>query len=88
MHGQHWACVRLFALLYAQDHDLTSHTVRVAVTIQKSSYANNMTNQTNSLVLWTKEILDGTFATINSQGLIPDYIQGQSLNSFVFVATR
>ena len=35
--------------------------IRVAVTIQKSAFACNMTEQVNDLVAWTKEILDGAF---------------------------
>ena len=39
---------------------------RVANTIKKSSFANEMTPQMNDLNAWTKEILDGVFAALVS----------------------
>ncbi|KAH8109292.1 hypothetical protein DFH11DRAFT_1843284 [Phellopilus nigrolimitatus] len=50
--------------------------IRVWSTILKTPYAWSMQVQTNDLRLWVKEILDGTFAAINNDNLIPDYIQG------------
>lgn len=42
----------------------------------KSSHASQFKPQIENLTLWIKEILDGTFAALNSDNLIPDYIQG------------
>lgn len=39
---------------------------RVAATIKKSPFANEMTSQINDLNAWTKEILDGVFAALVS----------------------
>lgn len=36
--------------------------IQVAATLKKSSAASEFTSQINDLALWTKEILDGTFA--------------------------
>ena len=39
---------------------------RVATTIKKSSFSNEMTSQIKNLNAWTKEILDGAFAALVS----------------------
>jgi hypothetical protein len=38
--------------------------IRVAMTIQKSAFACDMTEQVDDLVAWTKEILDGAFLAL------------------------
>jgi hypothetical protein len=38
--------------------------IRVAVTIEKSTFSSEMTQQVDDLVAWTKEILDGAFAAL------------------------
>ncbi|KAI6044736.1 hypothetical protein EDC04DRAFT_2889417 [Pisolithus marmoratus] len=48
--------------------------LRVAVTIQKSSFCSSMTSQVADLLSWVKEILDGEFAALGSDNLIPDYL--------------
>ncbi|KAH7885496.1 hypothetical protein F5I97DRAFT_1956827 [Phlebopus sp. FC_14] len=48
--------------------------IRVAVTIQKTSFASSMTAQVSDLVSWVKEILDGELAALTSQNLVPDYL--------------
>ncbi|KAI5120135.1 hypothetical protein M0805_001903 [Coniferiporia weirii] len=50
--------------------------LRVQSTITKTPFKDEMASQTNDLLSWVKEILDGTFAAINSDNLIPDYITG------------
>ncbi|KIM81099.1 hypothetical protein PILCRDRAFT_512349 [Piloderma croceum F 1598] len=50
--------------------------IRVAVTIRKSAFTSNMTEQVNDLVAWTKEILDGAFLGLRTDNLMPDYITG------------
>lgn len=50
--------------------------LRVAVTIQKSSFCSSMTSQVADLLSWVKEILDGEFAALGSDNLIPDYLTG------------
>lgn len=50
--------------------------IRVALTIQKSAFASEMTQQVDDLVSWTKQILDGTFVALTPNNLIPDYIAG------------
>lgn len=50
--------------------------LRVAVTIQKSSFCSSMTSQVSDLLSWVKEILDGEFAALGSDNLIPDYLTG------------
>ncbi|GJJ15870.1 hypothetical protein Clacol_010148 [Clathrus columnatus] len=50
--------------------------LHVQQTIVKSSYASDFGPQVQNLTSWIKEILDGTFAAIGSDDLIPDYIQG------------
>lgn len=60
--------------------------LRVALTIQKSSLASKMTTQSDNLIKWVKEILDGTLpaAVKASPRLIPDYIQGTSAGNATF----
>ncbi|KAG2147404.1 Six-hairpin glycosidase-like protein [Suillus bovinus] len=50
--------------------------LRVAVTIQKSEHSARMTSQITCLISWIKEILDGEFAALRSDDLIPNYITG------------
>lgn len=50
--------------------------LRVAVTIQKSSFCSSMTSQVSDLLAWVKEILDGEFAALGSDNLLPDYLTG------------
>ncbi|OAX34431.1 hypothetical protein K503DRAFT_803603 [Rhizopogon vinicolor AM-OR11-026] len=50
--------------------------LRVAVTIQKTEYCTDMAPQIANLTSWVKEILDGEFAALMSDDLVPDYITG------------
>ncbi|EPQ51422.1 hypothetical protein GLOTRDRAFT_81008, partial [Gloeophyllum trabeum ATCC 11539] len=50
--------------------------IRVAATIERSCFEGFMKNQTNNLVAWVKEILDGEFAALTPQELVPDYVIG------------
>ncbi|KAG1901410.1 uncharacterized protein F5891DRAFT_1187693 [Suillus fuscotomentosus] len=50
--------------------------LRVAVTIQKTEHCSEMAPQIANLTLWIKEILDGEFAALRSDNLIPNYITG------------
>ncbi|KZT18415.1 Six-hairpin glycosidase [Neolentinus lepideus HHB14362 ss-1] len=50
--------------------------IRVAATIDKSGFGSEMKNQTDNLVAWVKEILDGEFAALTSENLVPDYVVG------------
>jgi len=50
--------------------------MRVAVTIQKTQYSSGMTSQVSDLMAWVKEILDGEFAALTSENLLPDYVIG------------
>ncbi|KZT25813.1 Six-hairpin glycosidase [Neolentinus lepideus HHB14362 ss-1] len=50
--------------------------IRVAATIEKSCFRSEMKHQTSSLVAWVKEILDGEFAALTSDNLVPDYLTG------------
>lgn len=50
--------------------------LRVAVTIQKTSFYSSMTSQVSDLLSWVKEILDGEFAALGSDNLLPDYLTG------------
>ncbi|KAG2123805.1 Six-hairpin glycosidase-like protein [Suillus clintonianus] len=50
--------------------------LRVAVTIQKTEHSSMMASQIAALTSWIKEILDGEFAALTSDNLIPDYITG------------
>jgi len=50
--------------------------IRVALTIQKSNFSSEMTQQVDDLVAWTKQILDGAFVALTSDNLVPDYIAG------------
>ncbi|EGN93966.1 hypothetical protein SERLA73DRAFT_189110 [Serpula lacrymans var. lacrymans S7.3] len=50
--------------------------LRVAVTIQKANCGSGMTGQVSDLMAWVKEILDGEFAALTSENLIPDYVIG------------
>ncbi|EJC98921.1 uncharacterized protein FOMMEDRAFT_170730 [Fomitiporia mediterranea MF3/22] len=52
--------------------------IRVQSTIMKSAFADDMKNQTDQLQSWVKEILDGTFAAIGDDNLIPNYIDSNS----------
>ncbi|KAL5482865.1 hypothetical protein ACEPAI_9460 [Sanghuangporus weigelae] len=50
--------------------------VRVQETIKKSTFADQMEDQINTLESWVKEILDGMFVTIReSDDLIPNYLE-------------
>ncbi|TDL22133.1 Six-hairpin glycosidase [Rickenella mellea] len=48
----------------------------VQAAILKSQFASSMTAQTDDLSAWIKEILDGTFAALTSDNLVPDYVSG------------
>ncbi|KAG0708427.1 hypothetical protein DFH29DRAFT_480120 [Suillus ampliporus] len=48
--------------------------LRVAVTIQKTEHSSEMASQIADLTSWVKEILDGEFAALTSENLVPDYI--------------
>ncbi|KIJ36672.1 hypothetical protein M422DRAFT_61143 [Sphaerobolus stellatus SS14] len=50
--------------------------LRVQAILMKSSFASSFTSEINDLKSWVKQILDGTFKALNSNSLIPDYIQG------------
>ncbi|KAF8479941.1 hypothetical protein JB92DRAFT_3042197 [Gautieria morchelliformis] len=50
--------------------------LRVQATLLKSSYAHSFSLEINDLKSWIKEILDGTFAALTSENLVPDYIKG------------
>lgn len=50
--------------------------LRVAVTIQKTEHSSKMASQIANLTSWTKEILDGEFASLGSDNLVPNYIIG------------
>ncbi|KAG1716079.1 hypothetical protein ID866_1105 [Astraeus odoratus] len=50
--------------------------LRVAVTIEKTSFYPSMKSQVSDLKAWIKEILDGEFKALNSDNLLPDYITG------------
>ncbi|KAF9240271.1 Six-hairpin glycosidase-like protein [Melanogaster broomeanus] len=50
--------------------------LRVAVTIQKTSHYADMKSQVSNLTSWVKEILDGEFAALTSDNLVPDYLVG------------
>ncbi|GJJ15871.1 hypothetical protein Clacol_010149 [Clathrus columnatus] len=50
--------------------------LHVQQTLVKSSFASHFQAEVQNLTLWIKEVLDGTFAAIGSDNLIPDYIQG------------
>ncbi|KAG2049091.1 Six-hairpin glycosidase [Suillus hirtellus] len=50
--------------------------LRVAVTIQKTEHCSEMAPQIANLTLWIKEILDGEFAALRSDNLVPNYITG------------
>lgn len=53
--------------------------LRVAVTIQKTEHSSEMASQVADLTTWIKEILDGEFAALTSDNLVPDYITGGPL---------
>lgn len=44
--------------------------LRVAVTIQKSSFYSDMKPQVSDLICWVKEILDGEFAALVTLALL------------------
>ncbi|KAF8523281.1 Six-hairpin glycosidase [Hysterangium stoloniferum] len=50
--------------------------LRVQATLMKSFRASELSIQINDLTVWIKEILDGTFAALTPQNLVPDYIIG------------
>ncbi|KAG2086547.1 uncharacterized protein F5147DRAFT_748606 [Suillus discolor] len=50
--------------------------LRVAVTIQKTEHSSDMASQIACLTSWIKEILDGEFAALTSDNLVPNYIIG------------
>ncbi|TFK50500.1 Six-hairpin glycosidase [Heliocybe sulcata] len=50
--------------------------LRVAATIEKSSFGDRMKNQTADLLSWVKEILDGEFLALTPENLVPDYLIG------------
>ncbi|KAG1735183.1 Six-hairpin glycosidase-like protein [Suillus lakei] len=50
--------------------------LRVAVTIQKTEHSSDMASQIADLTSWIQEILDGEFAALTSDNLVPDYITG------------
>ncbi|KAF8581036.1 Six-hairpin glycosidase [Ramaria rubella] len=50
--------------------------LRVQSTLLKSPFASSFFAEIDDLTLWIKEILDGTFAALTSDDLVPDYIQG------------
>jgi len=49
---------------------------RVQTTLLRSTYASDYTSEVEDLTYWIKEILDGTFAALGPDDLIPDYIYG------------
>jgi len=51
--------------------------LRVSATISRSSHAHALAYAVEDLNLWTKEILDNTFAALGSDNLVPNYIYGQ-----------
>lgn len=50
--------------------------LRVAVTIQKTEHSSAMASQISNLTSWIREILDGEFAALRSDNLVPNYIIG------------
>ncbi|KAG6334806.1 hypothetical protein ID866_4278 [Astraeus odoratus] len=50
--------------------------LRVAVTIQKTTFYPSMKSQVSELISWVKEILDGEFAALTPENLVPDYLTG------------
>jgi rhamnogalacturonyl hydrolase YesR len=48
--------------------------LRVAVTIQKTEHSSAMASQISNLTSWIGEILDGEFAALRSDNLIPNYV--------------
>ncbi|EJD55467.1 hypothetical protein AURDEDRAFT_109784 [Auricularia subglabra TFB-10046 SS5] len=56
--------------------------IDVAMIIQLSEFDETMLRQKEDLLAWVKEILDGTFAVLNSDDLVPNYIDARGSNTF------
>ncbi|EJD06353.1 Six-hairpin glycosidase [Fomitiporia mediterranea MF3/22] len=52
--------------------------IRVQSTIMKSQFKDDMRDQTDQLQSWIKEVLDGTFAAIRDDNLVPNYIDSNN----------
>ncbi|KAG1732409.1 uncharacterized protein EDB91DRAFT_1238757 [Suillus paluster] len=50
--------------------------LRVTATIQTTEHCSEMASQIVDLTSWVKEIVDGEFAALTSETLVPDYITG------------
>ncbi|GAA5881319.1 hypothetical protein JCM16303_000127 [Sporobolomyces ruberrimus] len=52
--------------------------IRVAATLQHSSYASQFANEIGDLKQWTQEVLEGSFSYLRNDGLLPNYFDIES----------